>query len=90
MFRVTKSIKLANIMKDLILSAIRESAKSTKEPHFSKEISETDAYFLIVDFLNTISEGIEEKVEINGEFIRDLISAGQQIIKEQDYENNFK
>ena len=74
-------------MKDLILSAIRESAKSTKEPHFSKEISETDAYFLIVDFINTLSE---EKVEINGEFIRDLISAGQQIIKEQDYENNFK
>ena len=74
-------------MKDLILSAIRESAKSTKEPHFSKEISETDAYFLIVDFLNTLSE---EKVEINGEFIRDLIIAGQQIIKEQDYENNFK
>ena len=74
-------------MKDLILSAIRESAKSTKEPHFSKEISETDAYFLIVDFLNTLSE---EKVEINGEFIRDLMSAGQQIIKEQDYENNFK
>ena len=72
-------------MKDLILSAIRESAKSTKEPHFSKEISETDAYFLIVDFLNTLSE---EKVEINGEFIRDLISAGQQIIKE--YENNIK
>lgn len=72
-------------MKDLILSAIRESAKSTKEPHFSKEISETDAYFLIVDFLNTLSE---EKVEINGEFIRDLISAGQQIIK--DYDNNFK
>ena len=74
-------------MKDLILSAIRESAKSTKEPHFSKEISATDAYFLIVDFLNTLSE---EKVEINGEFIRDLISAGQQIIKEQEYENNFK
>lgn len=74
-------------MKDLILSAIRESAKSTKEPHFSKEISETDAYFLIVDFLNTLSE---EKVEINGEFIRDLVSAGQQIIKEQEYENNFK
>ena len=65
-------------MKDLILSAIRESAKSTKEPHFSKEISETDAYFLIVDFLNTLSE---EKVEINGEFIRDLVSAGQQIIE---------
>ena len=74
-------------MKDLILSAIRESAKSTKEPHFSKEISETDAYFLIVDFLNTLSE---EKVEINGEFIRDLISAGQEIIKQQEYENNFK
>ena len=74
-------------MKDLILSAIRESAKSTKEPHFSKEISETDAYFLIVDFLNTLSE---EKVEINGEFIRDLISAGQEIIKEQEHENNFK
>ena len=72
-------------MKDLILAALREAAKSTKEPHFSKEISETDAYFLIVDFLNTLSE---EKVEINGEFIRDLISAGQQII--QDYENNFK
>ena len=75
-------------MKDLILSAIRESAKSTKEPHFSKEISETDAYFLIVDFLNTISEGTEEKVEITPYFIRDLISAGQEIIKE--YENNFK
>ena len=74
-------------MKDLILATLREVAKSTKEPHFSKEISETDAYFLIVDFLNTLSE---EKVEINGEFIRDLISAGQQIIKEQDYENNFK
>ena len=74
-------------MKDLILAALREAAKSTKEPHFSKEISETDAYFLIVDFLNTLSE---EKVEINGEFIRDLISAGQQIIKEQEYENNFK
>ena len=76
-------------MKDLILAALREAAKSTKEPHFSKEISETDAYFLIVDFLNTLREGTEEKVEINGEFIRDLISAGQQIIKEQDYENNF-
>ena len=74
-------------MKDLILSAIREVAKSTKEPHFSKEISETDAYFLIVDFLNTLSE---EKVEINGEFIMDLISAGQEIIEQQDYENNFK
>ena len=72
-------------MKDLILAALREAAKSTKEPHFSKEISETDAYFLIVDFLNTLSE---EKVEINGEFIRDLESAGQQIIK--DYENNFE
>ena len=72
-------------MKDLILATLREVAKSTKEPHFSKEISETDAYFLIVDFLNTLSE---EKVEINGEFIRDLISAGQEIIKE--YENNFK
>ena len=72
-------------MKDLILSAIRESAKSTKEPHFSKEISETDAYFLIVDFLTTLSE---EKVEITPYFIRDLISAGQQIIKE--HENNFK
>ena len=71
-------------MKDLILSAIRESAKSTKE------ISETDAYFLIVDFLTTLSEGTEEKVEINGEFIRDLVSAGQQIIEEQEYENNFK
>ena len=72
-------------MKDLILATLREVAKSTKEPHFSKEISETDAYFLIVDFLNTLSE---EKVEINGEFIRDLVSAGQEIIKE--YENNFK
>ena len=69
-------------MKDLILAALREAAKSTKEPHFSKEISATDAYFLIVDFLNTLSE---EKVEINGEFIRDLVSAGQEIIKE--YEN---
>ena len=73
-------------MKDLILATLREVAKSTREPHFSKEISETDAYFLIVDFLNTLSE---EKVEINGEFIRDLVSAGQQIIKEQDYENHF-
>ena len=72
-------------MKDLILSAIRESAKSTKEPHFSKEMSEVDAYFLIVDFLTTLSE---EKVEITPYFIRDLISAGQEIIKE--YENNFK
>ena len=67
-------------MKDLILSAIRESAKSTK-------ISATDAYFLIVDFLNTLSE---EKVEINGEFIRDLMSAGQEIIEQQEHENNFK
>ena len=74
-------------MKDLILAALREAAKSTKEPHFSKEISETDAYFLIVDFLNTLSE---EKVEINGEFIRDLISAGQEIIEQQEHENNFK
>ena len=74
-------------MKDLILATLREVAKSTREPHFSKEISETDAYFLIVDFLNTLSE---EKVEINGEFIRDLISAGQEIIEQQDYENNFK
>lgn len=77
-------------MKDLILSAIRESAKSTKEPHFSKEISETDAYFLIVDFLNTLREDTEENIEITPYFIRDLISAGQQIIKEQEYENNFK
>lgn len=77
-------------MKDLILAAIREVAKSTKEPHFSKEISETDAYFLIVDFLSTISEGTEEKVEINPYFVRDLISAGQEIIKEQEYENNFE
>lgn len=74
-------------MEKQILSAIRESAKSTKEPHFSKEISETDAYFLIVDFLTTLSE---EKVEINGEFIRDLISSGQEIIEQQEYENNFK
>ena len=77
-------------MKDLILSAIRESAKSTKEPHFSKEISATDAYFLIVDFLNTLREDTEENIEITPYFIRDLISAGQQIIKEQEYENNFK
>ena len=74
-------------MKDLILSAIRESAKSTKEPHFSKEISETDAYFLIVDFLNTLSE---ENIEITPYFIRDLISAGQEIIEQQEHENNFK
>lgn len=77
-------------MKDLILSAIRESAKSTKEPHFSKEISETDAYFLIVDFLNTLSEGTEENIEITPYFIRDLVSAGQEIIEQQEYENNFK
>ena len=77
-------------MKDLILAALREAAKSTKEPHFSKEISETDAYFLIVDFLNTLREENDENIEINGEFIRDLISAGQQIIKEQNYESNFK
>ena len=72
-------------MKDLILATLREVAKSTKEPHFSKEISETDAYFLIVDFLITLSE---KKVEINSYFIRDLVSAGQEIIKE--YENNIK
>ena len=77
-------------MKDLILATLREVAKSTKEPHFSKEISATDAYFLIVDFLNTLREDTDENIEINGEFIRDLISAGQQIIKEQEYENNFK
>ena len=77
-------------MKDLILSAIRESAKSTKEPHFSKEISETDAYFLIVDFLNTLREDTEENIEITPYFIRDLISAGQEIIEQQEYENNFK
>ena len=77
-------------MKDLILATLREVAKSTKEPHFSKEISATDAYFLIVDFLNTLREEKDENIEITGEFIRDLISAGQQIIKEQDYENNFK
>ena len=77
-------------MKDLILATLREVAKSTKELHFSKEISATDAYFLIVDFLNTLREEKDENIEITGEFIRDLISAGQQIIKEQDYENNFK
>ena len=77
-------------MKDLILAALRESAKSTKEPHFSKEISATDAYFLIVDFLNTLREDTEENIEITPYFIRDLISAGQEIIKEQYYENNFK
>ena len=75
-------------MKDLILAALREAAKSTKEPHFSKEISETDAYFLIVDFLNTLREEKDENIEITPYFIRDLISAGQEIIKE--YENNFK
>ena len=77
-------------MKDLILATLREVAKSTKEPHFSKEISATDAYFLIVDFLNTLREDTEENIEINGEFIRDLISAGQEIIEQQEYENNFK
>ena len=77
-------------MKDLILATLREVAKSTKEPHFSKEISATDAYFLIVDFLNTLREENDENIEITGEFIRDLIIAGQQIIKEQEYENNFK
>ena len=75
-------------MKDLILATLREVAKSTREPHFSKEISETDAYFLIVDFLNTLREDTEENIEISPYFIRDLISAGQQIIKE--HENNFK
>lgn len=77
-------------MKDLILSALREVAKSTKEPHFSKEISEMDAYFLIVDFLNTLIEDTEENIEITPYFIRDLISAGQEIIEQQEYENNFK
>ena len=77
-------------MKDLILAAIREAAKSTKEPHFSKEISATDAYFLIVDFLNTLREDTEENIEITPYFIRDLISAGQEIIEQQEYENNFK
>ena len=75
-------------MKDLILATLREAAKSTKEPHFSKEISETDTYFLIVDFLNTLRENTEENIEITPYFIRDLISAGQEIIEE--YENNFK
>ena len=75
-------------MKDLILATLREVAKSTREPHFSKEISETDAYFLIVDFLNTLREDTEENIEITPYFIRDLISAGQEIIKE--YENNIK
>ena len=77
-------------MKDLILATLREVAKSTKEPHFSKEISATDAYFLIVDFLNTLREDADENIEITPYFIRDLISAGQEIIKEQEYENNFK
>ena len=77
-------------MKDLILATLREVAKSTKEPHFSKEISATDAYFLIVDFLNALREEKDVNIEITGEFIRDLVSAGQQIIKEQEYENNFK
>ena len=75
-------------MEKQILAAIREAAKSTKEPHFSKEISETDAYLLIVDFLNTLREDTEENIEITPYFIRDLISAGQEIIKE--YENNIK
>ena len=75
-------------MKDLILATLRESAKSTREPHFSKEISATDAYFLIVDFLNTLREENDENIEISPYFIMDLISAGQEIIKE--YENNIK
>ena len=75
-------------MKDLILATLREVAKSTREPHFSKEISETDAYFLIVDFLNTLREENDENIEISPYFIMDLISAGQQII--EDYENNIK
>ena len=75
-------------MKDLILATLREVAKSTKEPHFSKEISATDAYFLIVDFLTTLREDTEENIEITPYFISDLISAGQEIIKE--YENNIK
>ena len=69
-------------MKDLILATLREVAKSTKEPHFSKEISETDAYFLILDFLNTLREDTEENIEITPYFIRDLISAGQEIIEQ--------
>lgn len=77
-------------MKDLILATLREVAKSTKEPHFSKEISATDAYFLIVDFLTTLREDTEENIEITPYFIRDLISAGQEIIEQQEYENNFK
>ena len=77
-------------MKDLILATLREVAKSTKEPHFSKEISATDAYFLIVDFLNTLIEEKDENIEITPYFIMDLISAGQEIIEQQEYENNFK
>ena len=77
-------------MKDLILATLREVAKSTKEPHFSKEISATDAYFLIVDFLNTLIDEKDENIEITPYFIRDLISAGQEIIEQQEYENNFK
>lgn len=77
-------------MKDLILATLREVAKSTKEPDFSKEISATDAYFLIVDFLTTLREDTEENIEITPYFIRDLISAGQEIIEQQEYENNFK
>ena len=77
-------------MKDLILATLREVAKSTKEPHFSKEISATDAYFLIVDFLTTLRDDTEENIEITPYFIRDLISAGQEIIEQQEYENNFK
>ena len=77
-------------MKDLILATLREVANSTKEPHFSKEISATDAYFLIVDFLTTLREDTEENIEITPYFIRDLISAGQEIIEQQEYENNFK
>ena len=73
-------------MKDLILATLLEVAKSTKEPHFSKEISATDAYFLIVDFLNTLREDTEENIEITPYFIRDLISAGQEIIEQQEYE----
>ena len=68
-------------MKDLILAALREAAKSTKQPHFSKEISETDAFFLIVDFLTTLREDTEENIEITPYFIRDLISAGEEIIE---------
>ena len=77
-------------MKYLILAALREASKCTKEPHFSKEISETDAYFLIVDFLNTLRDDTDENIEITPYFIRDLISAGQEIIEQQEYENNIK